>query len=82
VRLQKLIGNASVLSRLKTKQPIANKPTGNLEKDNNMTSKKDSAAAQQPAKMDLAALYRPLGLKAVLAAHVVLKSQPMKKKTA
>lgn len=44
-----------------------------------MTSKKDSSVREQPAKTDLSALYRPLGLKAVLAAHVVLKSKPSKK---
>jgi hypothetical protein len=50
-----------------------------------VTSIKDSivrTVQQQPAKTDLAALYRPLGLKAVLAAHVVLKSKPLKKQTA
>jgi hypothetical protein len=45
-----------------------------------VTSKKDTTAQQPPAKTDLSALYRPLGLKAVLAAHVVLKSKPQQKK--
>jgi hypothetical protein len=47
-----------------------------------MTSKKDSTAQQAPVKTDLTELYRPLGLKAVLAAHVVLKSKPAKKQVA
>lgn len=46
-----------------------------------MTTKKDTAEQPQP-KVDLSALYRPLGLKAVLAAHVVLKSKPLQKKLA
>lgn len=47
-----------------------------------MTSKTDNSAVQQPQKTDLVGLYRPLGLKAVLAAHTVLKSQPSKKQVA
>ncbi|MGO4565145.1 hypothetical protein AB4Z52_08760 [Rhizobium sp. 2YAF20] len=40
-----------------------------------MTSNKDNT--EQPApKTDLAALYRPLGLKAVTAAYLMLKSKP------
>jgi hypothetical protein len=33
-------------------------------------------SAEQPAKTDLSAHYRPLGLKAVLAAALMLKSKP------
>lgn len=40
-----------------------------------MTSKK-TGAAEQPAKYDLGAHYRPLGLKAVLAAALMLKKKP------
>ncbi|WP_198928660.1 hypothetical protein [Rhizobium sp. AC44/96] len=39
-----------------------------------MTPKKTSV--EQPAKTDLSANYRPLGLKAVLAAALMLKSKP------
>lgn len=39
-----------------------------------MTSKK--TGAEQAAKPDLSAHYRPLGLKAVLAAALMLKSTP------
>ena len=39
-----------------------------------MTPKKTSV--EQPAKSDLSANYRPLGLKAVLAAALMLKSKP------
>ncbi len=47
-----------------------------------MTSKKYNDAHQPSGKTDLSALYHPLGLKAVLAAHVVLKSKPLAKKLA
>jgi hypothetical protein len=46
-----------------------------------MTTKKDEAAQPQ-AKIDPSLLYRPLGLKAVLAAHLMLKTKPTKKKLA
>lgn len=46
-----------------------------------MTQKKDEAAQPQ-AKIDPSKLYRPLALKAVLAAHLMLKTKPMKKKIA
>ncbi|HEX8046345.1 hypothetical protein [Rhizobium sp.] len=46
-----------------------------------MTTKKDDPAQPQ-AKIDPSLLYRPLGLKAVLAAHLMLKTKPMKKKIA
>lgn len=46
-----------------------------------MTQKKDDAAQPQ-AKIDPSKLYRPLALKAVLAAHLMLKSKPLKKKIA
>ncbi|HEY0125232.1 MAG TPA: hypothetical protein VGC14_26405 [Rhizobium sp.] len=46
-----------------------------------MTTKKNEAAQPQ-AKIDPSLLYRPLGLKAVLAAHLMLKAKPMKKKIA
>lgn len=46
-----------------------------------MTPTKTSA--QQPQATDLSANYRPLGLKAVLAAALMLKSKPaLVKKTA
>ena len=38
---------------------------------------KDDAAA--PAKTELVTLYRPLGLKAVTAAHLMLKRKPVSK---
>ncbi|WP_167332665.1 hypothetical protein [Rhizobium freirei] len=44
-----------------------------------MTQKKE-AAAQPQAKIDPSKHYRPLGLKAVLAAHLMLKSKPPLKK--
>jgi hypothetical protein len=40
-----------------------------------VTSKNANPAEQQP-KPDLTANYRPLGLKAVLAAALMLKSKP------
>ncbi|WP_162943854.1 MULTISPECIES: hypothetical protein [unclassified Rhizobium] len=46
-----------------------------------MTQKKDQAAQPQ-AKIDPSKHYRPLGLKAVLAAHLMLKTKPTKKKIA
>ena len=47
-----------------------------------MTQKKDEAAQPQ-AKIDPSKLYRPLALKAVLAAHLMLKpNKPLKKKIA
>ncbi|MEF0939324.1 MULTISPECIES: hypothetical protein [unclassified Rhizobium] len=46
-----------------------------------MTTKKDETIQPQ-AKIDPTALYRPLGLKAVLAAHLMLKTKPLKKKIA
>lgn len=46
-----------------------------------MTQKKDEAAQPQ-AKIDPSSHYRPLGLKAVLAAHLMLKTKPLKKKIA
>ena len=46
-----------------------------------MKSKKEKAV-QRDQKQDLLALYRPLGLKAVLAAHTVLKSKPLSNKHA
>jgi hypothetical protein len=46
-----------------------------------MTTKKDTAAQPQ-AKIDPTAHYRPLGLKAVMAAHLMLKAKPAKKKSA
>ncbi|MBB3608912.1 MAG: hypothetical protein QM636_18245 [Rhizobium sp.] len=47
-----------------------------------MTTKKNEAAQPQ-AKIDPSMLYRPLGLKAVLAAHLMLKAKPpLKKKIA
>ncbi|MBB3136281.1 hypothetical protein FHS26_004035 [Rhizobium pisi] len=41
-----------------------------------MTSKKSSAGEQQVAKPDLAANYRPVGLKAVAAASLMAKNKP------
>ncbi|ARO29475.1 MULTISPECIES: hypothetical protein [Rhizobium] len=41
-----------------------------------MTSKKSSAGEQQAAKPDLAANYRPVGLKAVAAASLMTKNKP------
>lgn len=38
--------------------------------------------APQPAKPELVTQYRPLGLKAVTAAHLMLKRKPAPKKTA
>ncbi len=46
-----------------------------------MTSKK-TGSAEQPAKHDLSAHYRPLGLKAVLAAALMLKKPALIKKPA
>lgn len=46
-----------------------------------MTIKKESTG-QQPAKIDLSTHYRPLGLKAVLAAHLMLKNKPKQTKLA
>ncbi|MDK4703176.1 hypothetical protein PH562_13055 [Rhizobium sp. CNPSo 4062] len=46
-----------------------------------MTQKKDPPAQPQ-AKIDPSKHYRPLGLKAVLAAHLMLKTKPLKKKIA
>ncbi|WFU02954.1 hypothetical protein QA648_04010 [Rhizobium sp. CB3171] len=46
-----------------------------------MTTKKDESTQPQ-VKIDPTMLYRPLGLKAVLAAHLMLKTQPLKKKIA
>jgi hypothetical protein len=40
-----------------------------------MTSQKDNAE-QRAQTTDLTALYRPLGLKAVTAAYLMLKSKP------
>lgn len=40
-----------------------------------MTTKKQTPAKRE-TKTDLVAQYRPLGLKAVLAAHLMLKSKP------
>ena len=41
-----------------------------------MTSKKSSTGEQQVAKPDLAANYRPVGLKAVAAASLMAKHRP------
>ncbi|MBY4607647.1 hypothetical protein K6M90_08260 [Rhizobium sp. 9T] len=41
-----------------------------------MTSKKISTGEQQTAKPDLAANYRPVGLKAVAAASLMAKNKP------
>ncbi|QYA12372.1 MULTISPECIES: hypothetical protein [unclassified Rhizobium] len=46
-----------------------------------MTQKKDQPPQPQ-AKIDPSKHYRPLGLKAVLAAHLMLKTKPLKKKIA
>ncbi len=54
---------------------------GSIGEELIMTQKKDEAAQPQ-AKIDPSMLYRPLGLKAVLAAHLMLKSKPLKKKIA
>lgn len=43
-----------------------------------MTSTK-AGAQQQPGKSDLHTHYRPLGLKAVVAAALMLKRKPVKK---
>ncbi|MGV8939528.1 MAG: hypothetical protein ACOH2J_20610 [Allorhizobium sp.] len=40
---------------------------------------KTNAGAAQPAKPDLKAHYRPIGLKAVVAAALMLKRPPVKK---
>lgn len=40
-----------------------------------MASRKEKPAKRE-TKTDLVAQYRPLGLKAVLAAHLMLKSKP------
>ena len=49
-----------------------------------MTTKKDETLQQQAqAKIDPSLLYRPLGLKAVMAAHLMVKPKPpLKKKIA
>ncbi|EJT07326.1 hypothetical protein [Rhizobium sp. CCGE 510] len=41
-----------------------------------MTSKKSSNSEQHPAKPDLSANYRPVGLKAVVAASLMAKNKP------
>jgi hypothetical protein len=41
-----------------------------------VTSKKSSTGEQQVAKPDLAANYRPVGLKAVAAASLMAKHKP------
>ncbi|MFS8144504.1 hypothetical protein [Rhizobium sp. R635] len=41
-----------------------------------MTSKKNSTGEKQPAKPDLSANYRPVGLKAVAAASLMAKHKP------
>ncbi|ARQ57643.1 MULTISPECIES: hypothetical protein [Rhizobium] len=41
-----------------------------------MTSKNSSTGEQQTAKPDLAANYRPVGLKAVAAASLMAKNKP------
>jgi len=41
-----------------------------------MTSKKTSTNEQQAAKPDLCANYRPVGLKAVVAASLMAKNKP------
>ena len=41
-----------------------------------MTSKKTQTTEQKTAKTDLAANYRPLGLKAVAAASLMIKNKP------
>ncbi|ANM09892.1 UNVERIFIED_ORG: hypothetical protein GGI57_002578 [Rhizobium aethiopicum] len=41
-----------------------------------MTSKKSNSGEQQTAKPDLAANYRPVGLKAVAAASLMAKHKP------
>lgn len=46
-----------------------------------MTQKKEQPVQPQ-AKIDPSSHYRPLGLKAVLAAHMMLKTKPLKKKIA
>jgi hypothetical protein len=40
----------------------------------------DNSNTTQPAKTELVSLYRPLGLKAVTAAHLMLKRKPAPKK--
>jgi len=47
-----------------------------------MTSKKTSAIEPQAAKPDLCANYRPVGLKAVVAASLMAKNKPGIKKSA
>ncbi|MDE1993643.1 MAG: hypothetical protein KGI75_14155 [Rhizobiaceae bacterium] len=50
-----------------------------------MTTKKEEmpqAEAQPQAKIDPSLLYRPLALKAVMAAHLMAKPKPLKKKIA
>lgn len=41
-----------------------------------MTSKKNTTGEPQAAKPDLAANYRPVGLKAVAAASLMAKNKP------
>jgi hypothetical protein len=65
-RLQKLIGSASHLSRLAVKEEP-------LQTPGKETSMSTSSKTAQPATTDLASNYRPIGLKAVTAAHLMLK---------
>lgn len=45
-------------------------------KESIVTSKKSSNSEQHPAKPDLSANYRPVGLKAVVAASLMAKNKP------
>jgi hypothetical protein len=66
VRSQMLIATASDLSRLAVKEePLQTPGKG--------TSMSTSSKTAQPAKTDLASNYGPIGLKAVTAAHLMLK---------
>lgn len=58
----------------------ANKNTGQETLPRNMTmTTQNDAEQQKPANENLALNYRPLGLKAVLAAALMLKRKPAPK---
>jgi hypothetical protein len=67
VRSQKLIATASDLSRLAVKEERLQTP------GEGKTMSTGTTKTSQPATTDLASNYRPIGLKAVTAAHLMLK---------
>nr|WP_204330129.1 hypothetical protein [Rhizobium phaseoli] len=51
-------------------------PREEPRKESIVTSKKSLSSEQQPSKPDLSANYRPVGLKAVVAASLMAKNKP------